>query len=202
MYVLECFYPHWNQLIIHQSSPTNTYFDQRFLTSPNYSFSHYFEDIPSGSRNANGILCLDLGNIPFPDNSIDIFMTLDVFEHIFEFEKSIQEIYRVLKPGGCYIMTVPIENQDRSTEKACYLNQNKEVVHIPTQTSEYKGVKLEYHGNPIDAKGSVVTYYYGYDIIDKIKESTPFNPILFFKEHGLPQYGIIGALKEVILCLK
>lgn len=202
MYVLECFYPNWKALTIHQSSPSETYFDRRFLQAPNYTYSHYFPTISSGSRNADGILCVDLARIPFSDNSIDIFLTLDVFEHIFELEKSVQEIYRVVKPGGCYIMTVPIENQDRPTERACYLNEHQEPVHIPTQTSQYKGVQLEYHGNPVSADGSVVTYYYGYDLINKISTLTPFTTMLFFKNADLPQYGIIGGLKDVILCLK
>lgn len=161
-----------------------------------------FPTIPVGQRNPDGVLCLDLAQIPLPDNSLDVFMTLDVFEHIFEFDKSIQEIYRVLKPGGCYIMTVPLENMDRPTEKACYLNATGETIHIPTQKSDEKGVTLEYHGNPINGAGSVVTYYYGYDILNLIIKVSGFQPMIFFKDGGLPQYGILGYFKEVIVCLK
>ena len=35
-----------------------------------------------------------------PDNTFDLFVTQDVFEHIPEPEKALKEIYRCLKPGG------------------------------------------------------------------------------------------------------
>jgi hypothetical protein len=107
----------------------------------------------------------------------------------------------VLKPGGSYIMTVPIENGNNKTEKACYLNYANEPIYIPTKKSIEKNVLLEYHDNPIDA-GSIVTYYYGYDIVDMIKNNTNFKVELYFKDDDLLQYGILGKYKDVFLCTK
>ena len=41
------------------------------------------------------------------NNSIDFVVTFQVIEHIYNDEKFIEEIYRVLKPGGKLILTTP-----------------------------------------------------------------------------------------------
>ena len=49
-------------------------------------------------------------NVPplgFEDNSIDFVVTFQVIEHIKDDEKFVQEIHRVLKPGGKLIITTP-----------------------------------------------------------------------------------------------
>jgi SAM-dependent methyltransferase len=202
VYVLNLFYPNIKNLKLHESSPSNGALTNYFNNNTDYSFSHYFKDTPNGELNKDNIRCVDLNNIPFEDNEFDIFVTLDVFEHLFHPETVIKEIYRVLKPGGCYIMTVPIENFEIPTEKACDIDANGEIYHIQTTKSKEKNIGLEYHGNPIDNSGSVVTYYYGYDIIKLIKDNTNFDVQLFFKKDDLVNYGICGYFKDVIICLK
>ena len=49
----------------------------------------------------------DATALPFPDASFDVVTALDVIEHVDQDEKAIEEIYRVLKPGGTAIITVP-----------------------------------------------------------------------------------------------
>ena len=52
--------------------------------------------------------------IPLKDNSVDIVQSEDVMEHI-EYDmlkKSINEIYRVLKPGGLFRLSMPDYNCD------------------------------------------------------------------------------------------
>ena len=45
---------------------------------PKYYFSEYYPDVPSRQRAPNGVLCVDLLNIPFPDQSLDVVISEDV----------------------------------------------------------------------------------------------------------------------------
>lgn len=45
--------------------------------------------------------------IPFADQTFDSCFSSEVFEHVFELEASLQEIHRVLKPGGKGLFVVP-----------------------------------------------------------------------------------------------
>ena len=49
----------------------------------------------------------DICNLPFEDNTYDIIFCNHVLEHIPDDTKAIQELYRVLKPGGMGIFQIP-----------------------------------------------------------------------------------------------
>lgn len=45
--------------------------------------------------------------LPLKDNSVDVITSLDVVEHIDKDQHLVTEFYRVLKPGGIAVITVP-----------------------------------------------------------------------------------------------
>ncbi len=45
--------------------------------------------------------------LPFWDNEFDGIVTTDVMEHVADDRKALAELYRVLKPGGTLVLTVP-----------------------------------------------------------------------------------------------
>lgn len=49
----------------------------------------------------------DDGLMPFPDNTFDLIISDQVFEHVVEQEQAFCEIHRVLKPGGVSIHVMP-----------------------------------------------------------------------------------------------
>ncbi|CAM3459733.1 Demethylmenaquinone methyltransferase [Flavobacterium longum] len=49
----------------------------------------------------------DICNLPFPDNTYDVILCNHVLEHIPDDNKAMQELYRVLKPGGMGIFQIP-----------------------------------------------------------------------------------------------
>jgi SAM-dependent methyltransferase len=49
----------------------------------------------------------DAQQLPFSDAMADVALCSEVIEHVPEPERAVQEAYRVLKPGGIYILTVP-----------------------------------------------------------------------------------------------
>jgi SAM-dependent methyltransferase len=55
----------------------------------------------------------DICNLPFEDNAYDIVLCNHVLEHIPDDTKAMQELYRILKPGGMGIFQIP---QDLSRE--------------------------------------------------------------------------------------
>lgn len=152
-YILDTCLPGWESKIVHESSASHD-FVQRYC--PGYSRSFYFEDIEPGQLHPNGDLCQDLQALTFEDNSIDIFVTQDVFEHILEPEKASREILRVLKPGGCHVFTAPkYDFIDESFPRIS--NENGELHHLHTP---------EYHGNPVGDGRALVTWTYGRDFED------------------------------------
>ena len=53
------------------------------------------------------LLRFDLLQCPLPDNSIDAIVCLNVLEHIEDDQAALDQIYRILKPGGVFIIEVP-----------------------------------------------------------------------------------------------
>ncbi len=49
----------------------------------------------------------DALNLSFPENSFNLVISSEVIEHVGQPEKMVQEIYRVLRPGGFAVLTFP-----------------------------------------------------------------------------------------------
>jgi SAM-dependent methyltransferase len=47
--------------------------------------------------------------LPFPENAFDVVVSCDVLEHVASIDKALDEIHRVLRPGGLFIGFVPLE---------------------------------------------------------------------------------------------
>jgi SAM-dependent methyltransferase len=49
----------------------------------------------------------DAKALPLPDQSVDLVIATDVIEHVDDDQLAVREIYRVLRPGGTVLFTVP-----------------------------------------------------------------------------------------------
>lgn len=56
----------------------------------------------------------DALNLPYEDNSFDIVLLFDVFEHVTDVGKAADEVARVLKPGGVFHCFVPCEGNKKT----------------------------------------------------------------------------------------
>jgi ubiquinone/menaquinone biosynthesis C-methylase UbiE len=56
----------------------------------------------------------DALDLPYADNSFDIVVLFDVFEHVTDVGKAADEVSRVLKPGGVFHCFVPCEGNRRT----------------------------------------------------------------------------------------
>lgn len=68
----------------------------------------------------------DICNLPFEDNSYDVIFCNHVLEHIPDDTKAMQELYRVLKPGGWGIFQIPQELDRETTFEDDSITDKKE----------------------------------------------------------------------------
>ena len=64
----------------------------------------------------------DIMDIHVPDNEFDYIICHRVIEHVPDDRKAMRELYRVLKPGGLAIISVPIKRSLEKTEEFGFAN--------------------------------------------------------------------------------
>lgn len=184
-------YPNWRELTIHESSPGNRGHSTLLKKEcPNYTESQFFSSEHLGTF-VNGVQNEDLENLTFEDESFDLFITSDVMEHIYEPDKAFKEIHRTLKSGGAHIFSVPIVNKHKPTQQWAKKGGNGEPIFL---------FNPEWHGNPIDRKGSPVTYHWGYDIKEYIEHHTRAQCEIIYLDNL--DYGIRAEYIEIIVAKK
>ena len=64
-----------------------------------------FSDLKPENDN---VIKIDSRNIPFKENEFDCIIALEMLEYQIDFEKSLEEIYRVVKKDGNVIISIPV----------------------------------------------------------------------------------------------
>lgn len=185
---LNIFVPNWHNIVVHESSPGGKSSDYIKSKCTNYTESQYFENIEYGNY-VSGVRCENLECLTFTDNSLDLFITQDVFEHIFNPEKAFKEIQRVLKPNGYHVFTMPWYS-DRKTKKRAKF-ENGEIKYIEESV---------YHGNPIDDNGSLVVFDWGSDFVDFINKSSKMQTTVYLQKDR--SMGLDGEFLHVFISKK
>jgi SAM-dependent methyltransferase len=72
----------------------------------------------------------DICNLPFTDNEFDFIICNHVLEHIPDDKKAMQELYRILSPGGTAILQVPYEASRTTTFEDDSITNPKERARI------------------------------------------------------------------------
>lgn len=172
MHVISSCLPNWRTLDIHESSPVARGTSVKLAReAPGYLSSQYDPNVPRGAIDSvRGFRCEDLAAQTFPDESFDLVVTQDVFEHLPDPGCSIAEIARTLRPGGFHIASVPIVRKWEASRRRVSFAQDG------TLTHHYPA---EYHGNPVDEKGSLVTVDWGYDIGAFLTQNSGMPTVLF-----------------------
>lgn len=62
------------------------------------------------SRHLNSLSCSDGTRPPFSDNSFEVILALDLIEHLADDIQALQELARLLKPGGALVIFTPAFN--------------------------------------------------------------------------------------------
>lgn len=189
LHALDRFFPDWSRLSIHESSPGGI--SLRFIKPrcANYTYSQYFPDITQGT-DYKGVRCENLAALTFPDESFDLFITQDVFEHVFEAEKAFSEIYRVLKPGGAHVFTMPWYPQLETTVLRAEMVNGQLVHHLPAM----------YHKNPVDDTGSLVVRDWGKDFTGFVRRCSGLETMVYL--HKDRRLGLDAEHLEVFISFK
>jgi SAM-dependent methyltransferase len=191
MFCIETFNPKWRDAVVHESSPGNRGASLKLQAQAHsYIGSQYYPDIPCGETH-HGWRSENLERLTFADSSIDLHVTQDVLEHVFDAEATFREIARTLRPGGMHIFTTPLVNKERPTEVCAKLRPDGSIEHLR---------EPEYHGNPVSEKGSLVTYHWGYDICEFIfRSSGLFTEMVYL---DMLEHGIRAEFIEVLVTRK
>ena len=129
----------------------------RRLIPQRLTLSDFLQDAelsPAGDRAHQDLCALSYGA-----GSFDLVICNEVFEHVYNLPKALEEIHRVLKPDGRLVATFPMAfGQQESVIKAEYVSHLEPVL--------FRG-EPEYHGDPIrPTRGSLVYQIPGWEILD------------------------------------
>ena len=121
--------------------------------------SEYFDDVPPGESRGN-VQCQDVQRLTFADESFDLVTSTEVFEHVADDRRGFAEIYRVLKPGGNFVFTVPLADRPETIER-CRIAADGRIEHL---------LPPEYHGDRIRGRKGVLAFRtYGRDIVGRLE---------------------------------
>lgn len=120
--------------------------------------SEYLGDHTSGTR-IGELRHEDVEALSFANDSLDLIVSNEVFEHVPNPLKGFAECLRVLKPGGIMLATFPFySSEDVSVTRASI-----------TPTGLVHKLPPVYHGNPVSESGSLVFTDFGWDLLDDLR---------------------------------
>lgn len=145
-----------NWLYLEQKTNLFTDHLHLFHVSPKYSLSRRFVTMPNldyvgvdRNNRPNTSIKLDLSVTPIRSDTFDAIICIHVLEHIQEDRKAIRELFRVLKPGGWAIISVPIRLDQKTIEDP--------TITTPEERERAFGEKQHFR-------------FYGYDLIERLEE--------------------------------
>lgn len=158
---------------------------------PDLIGSEYLGEDKVGGKYYEGVRHEDAMRLSFETESMDMMISMDVFEHVAGFEEAFSEAYRVLKKGGKLLLTVPFYTDRDMTESRAKIDTRGNIVHLKPP---------EYHGNPLSKEGSLVFHEYGWDLFDILK-SKGFREVYGITYFSVPK-AYFGYLPFMIEAMK
>jgi SAM-dependent methyltransferase len=140
---------------------TTCFYKKLLKFYPNTIGSEYLGPEYKSGTVIDEILHEDSSCLSFSNESFDLILSLDVFEHVFDLEKAFKEAFRILKPKGRIIFSIPFDYENDITQKRAELI-NGTIRHLK---------EPQYHANPISGnEDSLVVNEISWDCFDMLKE--------------------------------
>jgi SAM-dependent methyltransferase len=156
-----------------------------------YLCSEYFGDDYKSGDLVDGIMHQDLMALSFPDSSIDMVLSSDVFEHIPDPYRAHRELWRVLRPGGSHIFTVPFHQHLFMDDKRAHLDESGQIVLLKEPI---------YHGDPVRPSEGVLVYtIFSVEMLIRLRQLGFVTNM--YRLHS-PRHGILGHNAIVFEAIK
>lgn len=132
-------------------------FREHFTTMPKYVMSDFWPDVARGDER-DGVRCEDLMDLTFADETFDLVLTSDIFEHVRKPFVGFAEVHRVLRSGGRHIFSIPVQEPWRAAT----------VVRVDTSGPEDVNIlEPRYHLGPGNSQ-HIVYNDFGRDLIEDL----------------------------------
>jgi SAM-dependent methyltransferase len=149
-------------------------------TMPTYRASEYLGPQARSGEVIGGVVHQDLERLSFPDASFDLVISGDVFEHVPHPYQGHAELYRVLKPGGRHVFTVPFHQHEFEDDVRAEAGPDGKPRMLKDPI---------YHLDPIHPEGALVYTIFSIEMLIKLKQiGFRTNVYHLYK----PWYGILG----------
>ncbi len=119
-------------------------------------------------------------SLPFDDNTFDAVAGLDIVEHVFEPDKFLEEVFRVLKPEGFFILSTPNVRYLRQITSLIFKGRS------PRTSSDKEG----YDGGHV--------HYFTYKDIELLLEKNGFAQIERFGLYRWEHFTVSSKIKDTI----
>lgn len=178
-----------NDFVVYNTEARGAIHDM-LLKMKNYVCSEYFGSSYKSGELVNNIMHQDLRSLSFSNESVDLVLSSDVFEHVPDPYKAHEEVYRVLKRGGRHIFTVPFYQTEFLDEDRTIIDSNGNTVLLKEPI---------YHGDPLRPEGTLVYKIFSLEMLVRLQR-IGFRTNLYHLYK--PLYGIWGQNAIVFEAIK
>ena len=134
----------------------------RSLSSlPGYVCSEYMGSDVQGGTMMNGVRHEDLQALTFADETLDLVISEDVLEHVPDPYRAHAEVFRVLRPGGRHVFTVPFHPTELNDDVRADLDAEGRPRLLK---------KPIYHRDPVRPEGSLVFTIFGLEMLVSLRK--------------------------------
>lgn len=140
----------------------------------------------------DGIRNEDLCDLAMRDGSFHYVICKDILEHVPNPYQAISEMFRILKPGGVLVLTVPFYETREKNLQTANMDEAGKITHLVTP---------EYHGNPkTPEKRYLVFTKFGWELLEDLLGASDGEAIAAYAWNR--DYCYLGSHNMIFLAMK